>query len=264
MAVEAGATIWRSARLLGFERLRSTWQLAVRTPLGRRAVACPWLIDCSGRSRRVATGLGVEGCYEDRLLAFYARFQPAAGAPVDEDSRTLVESVPQGWLHTALLPSGERVVTLFTDARMPWIARARVREGFLDLVAGAAHISARLKAHGYTIAGPPRATDARSSRLEYFHGQGWLAAGDAATSFDPLSSQGILSALYSGLKAGQALLRHLDGDPAALPHYGSLIADVYESFRHNRLRYYGYERRWPESPFWKARTGRSPADGMDV
>ncbi|MFL5800625.1 MAG: NAD(P)/FAD-dependent oxidoreductase [Roseiflexaceae bacterium] len=255
MAAESGAACWPSARLLRLERQRSTWRLAVQTPAGMREVACQWLIDCSGRSGRVAASLGIERRYADRLLAFYARFRPAAGAEADEDSRTLVESVPQGWLHTALLPAGERVVTFFTDAATPWLKRARSSEGFLDLIAGTAHISARLKAHCYSIAERPRATDARSGRLERFHGQGWLAAGDAATSFDPLSSQGILSALYSGLKAGQALVRHLDGDPAALPHYGSLITDVYESFLRNRLHYYGYERRWLESPFWQARSG---------
>jgi flavin-dependent dehydrogenase len=262
--VEAGAVCWPSARLLRFEQQRLVWRLAIQTPAGIREATCRWLIDGSGRSRRVATGLGIKQQYEDRLLAFYACFRPATGAPADEDSRTLVESVPQGWLHSALLPTGERVVTFFTDAGTPWLKRARFAEGFLELIASTTHISAKLKAHCYTIAGAPRATDARSGRLEQFYAAGWLAAGDAATCFDPLSSQGILSALYSGLKAGQALTRHLDGQHAALPEYGTLVANVYESFLRNRLRYYGYERRWPESPFWQARNDRdrSPQSSM--
>jgi flavin-dependent dehydrogenase len=264
MAAEAGAVCWPSAKLLRFEQQRPVWRLAIQTPAGMREATCRWLIDCSGRSRRVATSLGIQQQYEDRLLAFYARFRPAIDALADQDSRTLVESVPQGWLHTALLPSGERMATFFTDAGTLWPRRARSAEGFLELIASSTHISAKLEAHGYTIAGPPRATDARSGRLEQFYGAGWLAAGDAATCFDPLSSQGILSALYSGLKAGQALTGHLEGQHAALPAYGTLVADVYESFLHNRLRYYGYERRWPESPFWQARNDpdRSPQSSI--
>jgi len=33
-------------------------------------------------------------------------------------------------------------------------------------------------------------------------GEGWLAAGDAALSLDPLSSQGLFKALYTGLAGG--------------------------------------------------------------
>ena len=49
--------------------------------------------------------------------------------------------------------------------------------------------------------------------------RGWLAAGDAATAFDPLSSQGLMHALSSGMVGGEALARHLDGDDAAMSEY---------------------------------------------
>ena len=65
----------------------------------------------------------------------------------------------------------------------------------------------------------PRGADAGSARLDRFVGDGWVAAGDAALSFDPLSSQGMLTALYTGMKAGQALSAHLAGDGGALEAY---------------------------------------------
>ena len=71
---------------------------------------------------------------------FTLRFQPEPHAVVDQDSRTLVESVPQGWFHTALLPSGERLVTYFTDAGTPWAKTATSREGFLALIQDTVHI----------------------------------------------------------------------------------------------------------------------------
>jgi 2-polyprenyl-6-methoxyphenol hydroxylase-like FAD-dependent oxidoreductase len=172
----------------------------------------------------------------------------------DQDSRTLVESATQGWFHTALLPSGERLVTCFTDAGTPWAKQAVSLAGFLSLIADTVHVSRKLASHGYTTAARPQATDARSSRSERFHGEGWLAAGDAAVALDPLSSQGILSALYSGLKAGQAVMGCLAGDRAALPRYDLSIQRLYTQFLRDRLYYYGAERRWPESPFWKTRT----------
>jgi hypothetical protein len=46
-------------------------------------------------------------------------------------------------------------------------------------------------------------TTAHSSVLEPCGSAGWLAAGDASMSFDPLSSQGLLHALFTGLAAAE-------------------------------------------------------------
>jgi flavin-dependent dehydrogenase len=54
--------------------------------------------------------------------------------------------------------------------------------------------------------------EAGGARLEPFHGDGWLACGDAALSFDPLSSQGLLTALYSGKLASEFLSQQLKGN----------------------------------------------------
>lgn len=253
MAQEAGATVWSRARLIHFERKRATWLVTLGLGDSLKRVSCEWLLDCTGRSRSVVKGLGIARHYEDRLLAFYSSFRPGERAEEDEDTRTLVESVPEGWFHTALLPSGERIVTFFTDAGTSWVRHASSRNGFLDLIKQTVHVSRKIEEHGYTASQEPHATDARSSRLERFHGEGWLAVGDAATCFDPLSSQGILSALYSGLKAGNAVAGHLSRDNEALLRYESDISNVYDAFLGDRLRYYGFERRWPESPFWKGR-----------
>ncbi|MEE8586474.1 MAG: hypothetical protein V3T83_16655 [Acidobacteriota bacterium] len=92
----------------------------------------------------------------------------------------------------------------------------------------------RLEPHAYRPCGEPRATGAGTSRLERFWGEGWLAAGDAAISFDPLSSQGILTALYAGLKAAEALQSHLSGNPGALDSYSRDLESVYSHYLHNR------------------------------
>jgi flavin-dependent dehydrogenase len=253
MAAEAGATICKPARPTWFRRRETTWRVALQTLQGCREVNATWLLDCSGRSHRIARDLGLTRHYADRLLAFYARFRSDPHAMVDQDACTLVESAPQGWFHTALLPSGERLVTCFTDAGTPWAKEATSQEGFLALIQDTVHISRKLESHGYTTAAKPQPTDARSSRLERFHGEGWLAAGDAAIAFDPLSSQGILSALYSGLKAAGAVIRVLAGDRDALLQYDVSILKLYTQFLRDRRLYYGVERRWPESLFWKTR-----------
>jgi flavin-dependent dehydrogenase len=253
MAVTAGAALCKPARLAWFRRCGTTWRIALQTRQGSREVKAIWLLDGSGRSYRIARGLGLARYYADRLLTFYARFQADPHAVVDQDSRTLVESAPQGWLHAALLPSGERLVTCFTDVGTPWPQKTASRQGFLALIQDTVHMSRKLATHGYTTTVKPQPTDARSTRLERFHGEGWLAAGDVAIALDPLLSQGILSALYSGLKAANAVIGYLAGDREALLQYDVSIMNVYSQFLRDRSHYYGAERRWPESLFWKTR-----------
>ena len=83
----------------------------------------------------------------------------------------------------------------------------------------------------------PRGAAAHSARLEHFHGAGWLAVGDAALAFDPLSSQGLLTALFTGMEAGNALHAHLSGDADAVGRYGLRLATIYEAYLRNLAAY---------------------------
>jgi 2-polyprenyl-6-methoxyphenol hydroxylase-like FAD-dependent oxidoreductase len=90
-------------------------------------------------------------------------------------------------------------------------------------------------------------------------GDHWLAAGDAASTFDPLSSQGILKALRSGIFASYAIGDFLTRDDAAgLERYRSFIREEYASYTATRAKYYREEQRWPESEFWQRRHAASP------
>ncbi len=99
----------------------------------------------------------------------------------------------------------------------------------------------------------PRVVAAMSSRLDCVSGPGWLAVGDAAMAFDPLSSQGLKEALASGIRAGAALNSHLAGDATALGEYDRKANDVLREYSRLRAHYYGRERRWPQSVFWQRR-----------
>ena len=127
----------------------------------------------------------------------------------------MIEATPDGWWYSALVPSGDRVVAFLTDADLVDSSHRR-SDGFRERLRVARHLHALLAGHGYAIVGRPRGGDAGSSRLDRFAGEGWVAAGDAAIAFDPLSSQGLLCALDTGTSAGRAIDRALAGDPAPL------------------------------------------------
>jgi len=251
-ARSAGAEVRTGARLAEAERADGAWRLTLTGEGGAEEVRCGWLVDATGRRSAVARRHGATRRHEDALVAFFARFSPGGGEP-DRDARTMIEAVPDGWWYTALVPSGERVVAYLTDGDLADRAVLLSTEGFTARLEETVHVRGVLSAHGCRIGERPRGTDAGSARLDRFVGEGWLAAGDAVVSYDPLSSQGILTALYTGMKAGQALHAHLAGDGAALGVYADRLESVYAAYRQNHATYYAYERRWPERPFWARR-----------
>lgn len=256
-AKESGARVCEKTRVIDAKRDRAGgWQLLLNGDRSR-TINAEWVIDCTGRGSWFARREGVKREAYDRLIAFaavFARANDRASEP-DIDSLTLIESVKEGWWYTSLLPGGNRVVVFFTDADTRPVKIARGRRGFVSLLGRTVHIRERLGDLSYAICGNPRAASAGTARLERAVGDRWLAAGDACAAFDPLSSQGILNALYSGLKAGSSLDSHLKGDREALDRYSGNMDAVFGAYLDNRSLFYGYERRWPRSAFWKARLG---------
>jgi flavin-dependent dehydrogenase len=259
------ARLREAARLAGSETHEATalkhllrlpqgnWHIRLAGPEGSREARCHWLIDATGRRSALARGQGARLSQDDRLIAFFALFRQPAAARPDEDSRTLIEAAHDGWWYTALLPSKLRVVVYLTDADLVSPRALCEKESYLSLLDRTEHVRARLAAHDYQMEIAPRGAAAHSARLAHFDGEGWLAAGDAAISFDPLSSQGMLTALYTGMEAGVALDAHLAGDSDALNRFRLRLATIYEAYLRNLAFYYSSEARWPGQAFWQRR-----------
>src|SRR5207248_5195126 len=65
----------------------------------------------------------------------------------------------------------------------------------------------------------PFIVPANSSRLDRVGDANWLAIGDAAMAFDPLSGQGVYKALQSALRAAKSLHQFCAGDTSELREY---------------------------------------------
>jgi flavin-dependent dehydrogenase len=224
---------------------------------GANELRTAWLIDATGRRAAVARRAGATRRRDDSLVAFYGRFQTRAGS--DLDGRTAVESEPDGWWYTARVPCGERVVAFLTDADLVDRAAMLSAAGFAARLGATRYVRGLIMVHRYEPVGPPRAASAQTARLDRVGGVGWAAVGDAAISFDPLSSQGILTALFTGLRAGLAVDRALAGDQAAIDEYGRRVGGIDRAYRRHRDACYAAEGRWPDRPFWRRRLGMGSA-----
>jgi flavin-dependent dehydrogenase len=99
---------------------------------------------------------------------------------------------------------------------------------------------------------PVHVPPAWGGRLTQFSGDRWIACGDAAACFDPISSQGIFSALHSGNEAGLAVADALRRRNEKLGRYSERMETVWKSYSGRLRSVYRMERRWPRELFWSS------------
>jgi flavin-dependent dehydrogenase len=203
-----------------------------------------WIVDATGRRAALARRLGVKRLRDERLIAFYGVGRIDPDWQVD---LTIVEAVSEGWWYAARLPSGAPIAGFHTRARKAADFRIE-RDAWTEKLIQTQHVSKFVSPELFDK--PPRALDARSARLAGFDGDRWVACGDAAMCFDPISGQGIFSALQSGQAAAEAVVHALDGDYTKLSQYSSGMEDAWTIYRSRARTIYQSERRWQKSPFW--------------
>jgi flavin-dependent dehydrogenase len=202
-----------------------------------------FLVDATGRNGLLVDGDRTrEG--EDALLAIVLRISTWRQQP--KDLRTCVEATPAGWWYSASLPDGLGVAMFFTGAEVYRVTGISLTEQLR-----AASLTRRRLGAGWSE--EPRIVHTPSGRRKNVFGPDWLAVGDSATSYDPLSGRGIFKALRHGQAAAQAIDSHVRGDPKAIERYGAQVKQEFEQYARQRSRYYSLEQRWADEPFWRAR-----------
>lgn len=246
-AEEAGVEVRPGCRVVAVEWDGSLWRVSARrSGAGLFSLAARCLVDATGRSAALVRKLGGKRRLLDRLVARMGCFSPAADArPVVPE--VLVEAVENGWWYSAPVPGGQVAVAFFTDAA-PGEVDAESAWSFLERSG-----PTRERLQGY--AAPPEVCvrSASSAVSEGPEMPCFLAVGDAALAWDPLSSQGILKGIGSGLAAAAALDAELRGRSGALEEYRAQLRRELDRYLELRAGYYRLEARWPGSPFWQAR-----------
>jgi len=225
------------------------WRLRCRDGDRAWTLSADFAIDASGRAATLALRCGARRRRDDRLVALTACY---GGQQDDLDQTTLIEASDQGWWYSCRLGLRQRVVSLLTDGDLLPPAAERA-EFMASRLRATRHLQPLLTAHGYARLAPPKAVLANSARLERPAGERWLAAGDAAASYDPLCGHGVIAAMDSGRHASAALIDHARGDGAALDRYCDLQAQRYASYLRELAESYGAQRRWAASAFWSRR-----------
>ncbi len=254
-AAGRGAVLLTETRLMDHQRTPDGWTLTVQQAGEARPLKSRFMVDATGRLAVFARQQGAQKRVFDQLVAFY-RFLTFDTPP--DDTATLVEAAPEGWWYSALLPGGRVVAALMTDADLARAHRLREPEGWEAWLDQTQHTRMRLAGAAEVTA--PLVAPAHSQRLDPPCGDRWLAAGDAASTFDPLSSLGIFKALRTGIFASYAILDHFKGEARGLTKYARIVETSYRAYLDTRGQYYRQEQRWPEATFWQRRHQPLTAD----
>lgn len=252
-AAIAGVSIRRTCRVASVDRVADGWHVKTMSQEGASVLHASMLVDATGRRALVARHQGVRRRVFDSQVGTVAFLDAPPNFAPFQDATTVIESAPNGWWYAALLPNRRLAVSWFTDpdllaASVAW----RAAEWWKSL-RRSDHVGPLVVSHGFSMPQRISVVAAGSSLLPQPAGERWIAIGDAAAAYDPLSSHGIGSALAGGRSAAKAVMATLSGDRTAFAAYRERLFADYAHYLWMRHAYYAEEQRWTGEPFWERR-----------
>lgn len=204
------------------------------------------IVDATGRKRQLCKSLDIEQIEGDDLMAFSCHQKLVKLERLPHG--VYVEAFEKGWGIVSQLDEERQVMSLFT--------RKEFAQEFSDfanwevLLKDTLHLKHYL---GDTPLNKLVGARANTSRPVKSAGPQWLAIGDAAMAFDPLSSHGITSGVYTALQAVGVIEAQLqDASSQAFSAYDAQLKKIYSAYYKQKLERYRQEQRWKEAPFWQA------------
>lgn len=203
------------------------------------------VVDAGGVGALLSSRLGARKRIVDQLIAVCQFID----LPDDHglEQLTLLEAVEYGWWYAARLPGNRAAVAVASDSNIVKSRNLNLRRYFKEHFENTRYLSQSLRGarwpddHGTVHL-------AASSIQQPSCGAGWVAVGDAASCYDPISAQGIYKALDNALYAAEFL-------SGAVTDYDDRIRSQFSDYLRNRRFFYAMEQRWKASEFWLSRQG---------
>jgi 2-polyprenyl-6-methoxyphenol hydroxylase-like FAD-dependent oxidoreductase len=215
-----------------------------------------YVVDASGRAAVAARQSRLRPENLDHLVGCCLQVASLS----DGTEGLMIESFAQGWWYTSAIPGGGRVVACMTDADLVRALGLAHQQGFAHLVSETKYV--RQVADITRPLGPPIIWPAGSRRLMGTTALPLLCVGDASLRYDPLSGQGIVRALRSGIFGSYAIADWLrNGDARGLFRYRLMLQHEFAAYCEMLRDYYSQEQRWADRTFWRRRNSGWPSTG---
>jgi flavin-dependent dehydrogenase len=204
-AIDAGVEFKRG-RLRAVKFQGGLFQSSIRTEPSVITACSGIMVDATGRSASVGRRLGADRILSETMLATRREGPDESCSETNGPVWLQIQGSAGRWSYRIAGPDGRR---------QTWeISRGKIAKG---------------------ISG---AMDASSARLSRASGERWVAVGDAAASFDPITSQGLANAFSTALIAAGAILspRGLNTEAAAL--YSDAVSLTFANSERGRAEVY--------------------------
>ncbi len=232
---------------------RQVWKLqCLQTDsLKHELIQANFVVDASGRKAAFATLTGALKKKDDKLVSYYSCYTPNFNSTVRKQQGTLIESTAHGWWYSNTLNNGDRLVAYMTDSDIGKTLNLKDQSAFNLLLDATQYTKASLA--GLEPRSIPKITAAHSQIMSNCSGDAWLAVGDAASCYDPLSALGMFKSLQSGLYASYAIYDYNQGNPLGVKKYEAIMQSTYSNYMQKKANYYAKEVRFADNPFWQRR-----------
>ena len=242
-----GVKVYLENRVSKIIKNETNWTLF----FNKEKIEADFVIDASGRTSKFNFDIvEPKKNKKDTLIGITKHLIDKQVEPVCK-SHLLVESTSNGWWYTVQVATGETVSTFMTDPKVLTTSGVSHSEFWKQQLKDSIHTKARLNFK--QVPEEVYIQSAHSQITSQVYGERWLKVGDAAQSFDPLSSAGIIKGFKMGQAAANALFNFSNGDTNALIVYESDIKKQYKDYLIKREEYYKQESRWVNRPFWYER-----------
>lgn len=238
----------RTAKITAVEPVGEQWRIS----LSEARETADYLVDATGRRALIARR-HANRYRADQLTAAVGFYRQRPGCEVEATRTTLIEAVSDGWWYAALLPDGRLALNHYTDPdSLPDALRTDLA-AWERLIGATRHIRRWIDEAGFVIDRPPRLHSAATTWLAPCAGRRWLAVGDSAAAFDPLSSHGMTTALWTGITGADVALAATTGGMEPSHRFVERVALGVQQFLRSRRQIYGIEQRFADRPFWQRR-----------
>ncbi|MCJ8288788.1 MAG: FAD-dependent monooxygenase [Crocinitomicaceae bacterium] len=192
------------------------------------------IIDATGRNRAILKLLGITNESLDNQVALSCHLpyfkHPKLIHPV------YVESFENGWGIVSTLNEHINGMTLYTKKGSSILPQLKDYQNWKELLSNTKLLKDFLTddLNRKVVGGK-----ANSSKASQITGSNWLAIGDAAIAFDPLSSHGISNAIYCANLASTAIESHVTNDAIApFQQYDDTICQIFNEYSRQKLKLY--------------------------
>jgi len=195
------------------------------------------VVDATGRKKAILKQLGIHSESFDDQVALSCHLpyikHPKLIYPV------FVESFEYGWGIVTSLNEQLNSITLYTKKGSPILPQLKEYQNWKNVLSNTKILKDFLTDYPNCKIAGGIANTSKSSQIA---GSNWLAIGDAAIAFDPLSSHGISNAIYCAKLASSAIRSYMTNDTiSSFENYENIVFQIFNEYLKQKIELYDRE-----------------------